>query len=67
MCGIFGCVGEQDVSGKIINGLKSLEYRGYDSAGICLNNTNNNFEIIKSYNSNYPVNVLEKSLNNSKI
>ncbi|MDG2101675.1 MAG: glutamine--fructose-6-phosphate transaminase (isomerizing) [Dehalococcoidia bacterium] len=67
MCGIFGCVGEQDVSGKIINGLKRLEYRGYDSAGICLNNTNNSFEIIKSYNSNYPVDVLKKSLNDSKI
>ena len=67
MCGIFACVGKKNVSEKIINGLKRLEYRGYDSAGICLNDTNNNFEIIKSYNSNYPVDVLEKSLNKSKI
>tara|TARA_B110000116_G_scaffold184558_1_gene159968 strand:+ start:2298 stop:4154 length:1857 start_codon:yes stop_codon:yes gene_type:complete len=67
MCGIFGCVGKKDVSEKIINGLKRLEYRGYDSAGICLNNINNDFEIIKSYNSNYPVEVLKKSLNKSKI
>ena len=67
MCGIFACVGKNNVSEKIINGLKRLEYRGYDSAGICLNKTNNEFEIIKSYNSNYPVDVLEKSLIKSNI
>ncbi len=36
MCGIVGYVGFQDVSPIIINGLKRLEYRGYDSAGIAV-------------------------------
>ncbi len=34
MCGIIGIVGQSDVSGRIFDGLKRLEYRGYDSAGI---------------------------------
>ncbi len=34
MCGIIGIVGEGDVAPKILEGLKRLEYRGYDSAGI---------------------------------
>lgn len=34
MCGIFGYVGSQDAVKIIINGLRKLEYRGYDSAGI---------------------------------
>ena len=34
MCGIIGYIGEQDVVPVLINGLKRLEYRGYDSAGI---------------------------------
>ncbi len=36
MCGIVGVVGSQDVVAKIIDGLKKLEYRGYDSAGIAV-------------------------------
>ena len=34
MCGIIGILGKSDVSGALLNGLKRLEYRGYDSAGI---------------------------------
>lgn len=34
MCGIIGIVGHKNVSARIIEGLKRLEYRGYDSAGI---------------------------------
>ena len=67
MCGIFGCVGEKDVSSLIIKGLKRLEYRGYDSAGLCLETDDSNFDILKSSNSNYPVDVLSKSLEKSKI
>lgn len=36
MCGIIGCTGNQPVRNILINGLKRLEYRGYDSAGIAL-------------------------------
>ena len=34
MCGIVGCNGKLDVKKYIINGLKNLDYRGYDSAGM---------------------------------
>lgn len=35
MCGIVGYIGQQEASPIIIDGLRRLEYRGYDSAGIC--------------------------------
>ena len=35
MCGIVGYIGKQDGSEIILSGLKRLEYRGYDSYGIC--------------------------------
>src|SRR4028119_2082012 len=35
MCGIVGIVGRNDVAQRLFDGLKRLEYRGYDSAGIC--------------------------------
>jgi glucosamine--fructose-6-phosphate aminotransferase (isomerizing) len=34
MCGIMGYIGEQEASRIIVDGLRRLEYRGYDSAGI---------------------------------
>ncbi|MCK4277259.1 MAG: glutamine--fructose-6-phosphate transaminase (isomerizing), partial [Phycisphaerae bacterium] len=36
MCGIVGYVGKKQACGILIEGLKRLEYRGYDSAGICI-------------------------------
>ncbi len=36
MCGIIGYVGTENASRKLIEGLKILEYRGYDSAGVAL-------------------------------
>lgn len=38
MCGIVGYIGERDASKVLIKGLKRLEYRGYDSAGVALVN-----------------------------
>jgi glucosamine--fructose-6-phosphate aminotransferase (isomerizing) len=35
MCGIIGIVGREEVTGRLVDGLRRLEYRGYDSAGIC--------------------------------
>jgi glucosamine--fructose-6-phosphate aminotransferase (isomerizing) len=35
MCGIVGILGQGPVAGDLLDGLKRLEYRGYDSAGIC--------------------------------
>ena len=40
MCGIVGYVGPRDATPIIINGLKRLEYRGYDSAGVAVINDN---------------------------
>ena len=47
MCGIIGYIGKKNPIDILINGLKSLEYRGYDSAGIALKNSNQ-VEVIKS-------------------
>lgn len=46
MCGIVGYSGPSNSVGPIIEGLSRLEYRGYDSAGICLK-INNELQIIK--------------------
>jgi len=35
MCGIVGYIGSQEATPIILEGLKKLEYRGYDSAGVC--------------------------------
>ena len=34
MCGIIGIIGSQDLTSSLVGGLKRLEYRGYDSAGL---------------------------------
>ena len=36
MCGIVGYVGERNATEIILDGLKRLEYRGYDSAGLAV-------------------------------
>ena len=38
MCGIVGAIGHRNVKGILVEGLKRLEYRGYDSAGLALIN-----------------------------
>ncbi|ROI04442.1 MULTISPECIES: glutamine--fructose-6-phosphate transaminase (isomerizing) [unclassified Chryseobacterium] len=48
MCGIVGYTGFQDAYDIVINGLRRLEYRGYDSAGIVLENGNKKFEVEKT-------------------
>ncbi|HCM33901.1 glutamine--fructose-6-phosphate transaminase (isomerizing) [Chryseobacterium sp.] len=48
MCGIVGYTGFQDAYEIVINGLRRLEYRGYDSAGIVLEGSDNKFEVQKT-------------------
>ena len=47
MCGIFGYLGPQKVTSVILKGLKSIEYRGYDSSGITFY-SENGFQRIRS-------------------
>ena len=46
MCGIVGCLGEDNIASILIDGLERLEYRGYDSSGIVLVNKNK-IELLK--------------------
>lgn len=48
MCGIVGYTGFQDAYEIVINGLRRLEYRGYDSAGIVLEGSDNKLEVEKT-------------------
>ena len=36
MCGIIGIVSETSVTDRLVDGLRRMEYRGYDSAGVCV-------------------------------
>jgi glucosamine--fructose-6-phosphate aminotransferase (isomerizing) len=40
MCGIIGAIAQRDISAILLEGLKRLEYRGYDSAGLVTVSTN---------------------------
>ena len=48
MCGIAGYLGFRKAYPIVINGLRRLEYRGYDSAGIMMFDQNSNIELFKT-------------------
>lgn len=48
MCGIVGVTGRMDTTQVLVNGLKKLEYRGYDSAGIYVNEGNGRDHLVKA-------------------
>ena len=47
MCGIVGVIGNNNTTDILLNGLEKLEYRGYDSAGIYVNNQNGKDFLVK--------------------
>lgn len=62
MCGIVGYIGEKDATPILVEGLKKLEYRGYDSAGIAVLKD----EEIKVVKAQGKIVNLEKKLANNK-
>ncbi len=48
MCGIVGYIGKKDAFPILIKGLRRLEYRGYDSAGVALVNDDGNLNVYKA-------------------
>jgi len=46
MCGIIGYIGLEETKPFLIEGLKNMEYRGYDSSGLCIKNENG-FSLLK--------------------
>ena len=63
MCGIIGYKGNKHPKEILLDGLKSLEYRGYDSSGIALKN-DKTIQIIKSVGK---ISNLEDKINNEKL
>ena len=48
MCGIVGYIGHKEAYPVLIKGLRRLEYRGYDSAGVALINNDGNLNVYKT-------------------
>ena len=44
MCGIVGAISQRDITNILVKGLQRLEYRGYDSAGVCIVADNDELE-----------------------
>src|SRR5277367_718160 len=63
MCGIVAYVGRKIAQPVLIEGLKRLEYRGYDSAGIAVIDKNHKLHIRRAVGR---ISVLESSLNNGE-
>ena len=63
MCGIVGYIGNKHPKDILLNGLKTLEYRGYDSSGIAIKN-DKNIQIIKSVGK---ISNLEDKINSTKL
>lgn len=70
MCGIAGYIHfrkkrtQKEIGNILVNGLKRMEYRGYDSAGLCVCSENGKFEIIKKKGKVEELQKASEKLNN---
>ncbi len=64
MCGIVGAVSKRNITSILIEGLKRLEYRGYDSAGMCVMDGQNQFKRLRALGK---VRVLEELLDKESL
>jgi glucosamine--fructose-6-phosphate aminotransferase (isomerizing) len=64
MCGIVGYVGSKDATPILLQGLKRLEYRGYDSAGVALLNGQPDVRVVKRAGK---IRVLEEALRSAPV
>ena len=64
MCGIVGAIAERNVIPVLVEGLKRLEYRGYDSAGVAVRSQDGRLQRIRSVGK---VAELQASLDDSAI
>jgi glutamine---fructose-6-phosphate transaminase (isomerizing) len=59
MCGIVGAVSERNVTSILVEGLKRLEYRGYDSSGIAILDNKKSLKVVRAVGK---IEALEKKL-----
>ncbi|WP_425619679.1 glutamine--fructose-6-phosphate transaminase (isomerizing) [Buchnera aphidicola] len=64
MCGIIAAITKRNITNILINGMKKLEYRGYDSSGLAIIDNQNNIIRIRCVGK---VNALIKKINSMKI
>ena len=63
MCGIVGYIGYDQAAPLLLSGLKRLEYRGYDSAGVAVHN-GTKFDVVKASGK---LQMLSDKLNNVRL
>jgi glucosamine--fructose-6-phosphate aminotransferase (isomerizing) len=64
MCGIVGAIADRNIERILLDGLKKLEYRGYDSAGLAVINSSNTLQRVRSKGK---VKALETALNEAVV